>query len=117
MVGSDLIVAVIPSAVVVGFGCLMSTGFEAHVTNIAVDPMWHRRGIGTLLLRELLDLATARGLDDVTLEVRASNEPAKSMYRGFGFVEEGVRPRYYAETGEDALIMWRRGSDGIGPVG
>ena len=45
----------------------------------------------------------------MTLEVRESNEPAKALYRRFGFEEEGVRPRYYAETGEDAIIMWVRG--------
>ena len=48
---------------------------------------------------------------DVTLEVRASNEPAQTLYRRFGFAPEGVRPRYYRSPTEDALILWVRGID------
>ena len=47
----------------------------------------------------------------LTLEVRMSNEPAQAMYRRFGFEVEGVRKNYYAESNEDALIMWARGAD------
>jgi len=108
---SRSVVAVRPDAAVVGFGCLMSTGFEAHITNIAVDPSCRRQGIATLLMLRLVAIAQDWGLDDVTLEVRASNDAARALYERFGFVQDGVRPRYYAESGEDALIMWARGLD------
>src|SRR5690349_16965255 len=85
------------SRCVVGFGCLMSTGFETHVTNIAVDPAWRRRGIATLLMLRLVAETRRWGLADMTLEVRASNDAAKSLYETFGFVQDGVRPKYYAE--------------------
>lgn len=102
-------VATRPDSSVAGFACLMSTGHEVHVTNLAVDPTLRRQGIATLLMLRLVAESQTWGFDDMTLEVRESNEPAKALYRRFGFEEEGVRPRYYAETGEDAIIMWVRG--------
>jgi ribosomal-protein-alanine N-acetyltransferase len=93
-------------AVVTGFGGVMYTGYEAHVTNIAVDPERRRQQIATRLLLTLLDDCRARGVDDVTLEVRMSNAAAQSLYQAFGFVPGGVRPNYYADIAEDALIMW-----------
>jgi ribosomal-protein-alanine N-acetyltransferase len=76
-----------------------------HVMNIAVDPDRRRRGIATALLAALLD----RVGDDapVTLEVRKSNAGALALYERFGFRSAGLRPRYYADNGEDAVIMWR----------
>jgi [ribosomal protein S18]-alanine N-acetyltransferase len=76
-----------------------------HVMNVAVDPDRRRRGIATALIQALLD----RIGDDaqVTLEVRRSNAGAVLLYERFGFRSAGVRPRYYADNGEDAVIMWR----------
>jgi ribosomal-protein-alanine N-acetyltransferase len=76
-----------------------------HVMNVAVDPDRRRRGIATTLIHALLD----RIGDDaqVTLEVRRSNAGALTLYERFGFRSAGVRPRYYADNGEDAVIMWR----------
>ncbi len=93
-------------AVVTGFGGVMYTGFEAHVTNIAVDPDRRREQIATRLLLTLLDDCRARGVDEVTLEVRMSNDAAQALYHRFGFAPGGVRPNYYADISEDALIMW-----------
>ncbi len=93
-------------AVVIGFGGVMYTGFEAHVTNIAVDPDRRREQIATRLLLTLLDDCRARGVDEVTLEVRMSNDAAQALYHRFGFAPGGVRPNYYADISEDALIMW-----------
>jgi [ribosomal protein S18]-alanine N-acetyltransferase len=76
-----------------------------HVMNIAVDPPWRRRGIGTTLLTALIDRA-GRG-ESYTLEVRPSNPGAIALYERFGFRTAGMRPRYYRDTGEDAVIMWR----------
>jgi ribosomal-protein-alanine N-acetyltransferase len=92
--------------VVVGYGGIMLAGDEAHVTNIAVDPAWHRHQIGTRMLAHLFRAALAAEVRHMTLEVRVSNEAAQTMYRRFGFETEGLRKNYYAETNEDALIMW-----------
>jgi [ribosomal protein S18]-alanine N-acetyltransferase len=76
-----------------------------HVMNIAVDPPQRRRGIGTALLTALIDQAGPG--ESYTLEVRPSNPGAIALYERFGFRSAGTRPRYYRDTGEDALIMWR----------
>jgi ribosomal-protein-alanine N-acetyltransferase len=76
-----------------------------HVMNIAVDPPLRRHGIGTALLEALV--ARAGPEQEYTLEVRPSNEPAIRLYERFGFRRAGTRPRYYHDTGEDAVIMWR----------
>jgi len=93
-------------SVVVGYGGLMLTGFEAHLTTLAVDPVHHRQGIGARLMAQICAGAIERGVDDITLEVRMTNRGAQELYRRFGFVPGGVRPGYYADVGEDALIMW-----------
>jgi ribosomal-protein-alanine N-acetyltransferase len=90
---------------VVGFAGLWVMVDEAHVTTFAVDPRWRRRGIGEQLLLALLDLAIARRAREATLEVRLSNVPARRLYEKYGFRPVGIRPRYYSDNGEDALIM------------
>ena len=76
-----------------------------HVMNVAVDPDRRRRGIGTALIVALLERVGPEA--QVTLEVRRSNGGAQRLYERFGFRSAGVRPRYYADNGEDAVIMWR----------
>lgn len=90
---------------VVGYAGMMFTGFEAHVTNIAVDPQWHGKKVGSRLLLSLITEAIARGCSRLSLEVRVSNRGAQAMYHKFGFEGTGVRRGYYIETNEDALIM------------
>src|SRR5207249_6023534 len=91
---------------VVGYGGLMMSAEDGHVTTIAVDPRWHRHTVGTRLMVVLARTALARGAQNLTLEVRLSNLPAQHLYRRFGFAPVGVRKNYYAETNEDALVMW-----------
>jgi ribosomal-protein-alanine N-acetyltransferase len=91
---------------IVGYGGLMSYGDEAHVTNIAVDPLHHRHKIGTRVLYELIQGAVRLGSTAVSLEVRVSNWGAQRLYARFGFRPVGIRKGYYQETGEDALVMW-----------
>jgi len=79
---------------------------DAHVTTIAVDPKWQRHGIATRLLVTLARESLVRGAQNLTLEVRMSNQGAKELYRRFGFAPVGVRKNYYKETNEDALVMW-----------
>lgn len=78
---------------------------EGHVTNVAVHSDYRRLGIGRRLVETVLEDGRAKGLRAFTLEVRVSNEAAKSLYQGLGFEPAGVRRRYYSD-GEDALIMW-----------
>jgi ribosomal-protein-alanine N-acetyltransferase len=90
----------------VGYAGVMMSLTDGHVTTIAVDPAWHRAGIGTRLLLALTREGIARGARALTLEVRLSNRGAQELYRRFGFAPVGVRKGYYADTGEDALVMW-----------
>jgi ribosomal-protein-alanine N-acetyltransferase len=91
---------------VVGYAGMMLVEPDGHVTTVAVDPAWRRCGIATRLLLAVARDAADLGAENLTLEVRMSNEPAKALYRRFGFAPAGVRKGYYAETGEDALVMW-----------
>jgi ribosomal-protein-alanine N-acetyltransferase len=76
-----------------------------HLMNVAVDPDCRRRGIARALIDELLE--RTGGDASVTLEVRVSNAGAIALYESYGFRSVGTRRRYYADTGEDAIIMWR----------
>jgi len=91
---------------IVGYAGLMMSLTDGHVTTIAVDPEWHRHGIGTRLLLALAREGIERGATALTLEVRLSNRGAQELYQRFGFTAVGVRKGYYADTGEDALVMW-----------
>ena len=91
---------------VVGYGGVMLSADDAHITTLAVDPAWHRRKIGSRLLLALARAALDLGAGNLTLEVRMANSAAQAMYREFGFAPAGVRKNYYVETNEDALIMW-----------
>src|SRR5438128_10916756 len=97
---------------VVGYSGLMLSGDDAHVTTIAVDPAWHRHGIGTRLMLNIARTARDEGTRNLTLEVRVSNKPAQALYYRFGFHPAGVRKNYYVETNEDALVMWADDVDG-----
>ena len=96
---------------VVGYAGLMITGSDGHVTTVAVDPAWHRNGIGTRLMLGLTDAAIARGCTGLTLEVRVGNAGAQELYRRFGFAPAGIRKNYYTETNEDAIVMWAHDID------
>jgi len=79
---------------------------EAHITTIGVVPEHRGRSLGELLFVTLLDEAARRKARWVTLEVRVSNASAQSLYRKYGFTQQGLRKRYYSDNGEDAHIMW-----------
>ncbi len=90
---------------VVAYGGVWLMVDEAHITTFAVHPKWRRRRIGERLLVGLLDAAIARGAHEATLEVRLSNLAARRLYEKYGFRPVGLRPRYYTDDNEDALIM------------
>ncbi|PZD95640.1 ribosomal-protein-alanine N-acetyltransferase [Paenibacillus sambharensis] len=91
---------------IIGYGGMWTIIDEAHITNIAIREAYRGRGLGNLLMKELLRTAVQYGSRAITLEVRVSNEPAQNLYRKFGFKPSGLRPRYYTDNQEDALIMW-----------
>ena len=90
---------------VVAFAGLWLMADEAHITTFAVHPSWRRQGVAHRLMLSLVELSRQIGAQRMTLEVRVSNEPAQALYRRFGFVVVGRRPRYYTDDDEDALIM------------
>ncbi len=93
----------------IGIGCLWAILEEAHIIMLAIHPQFQRQGLGQALLLALLKSAHDRQLERSTLEVRDSNLAAVCLYKKFGFKEAGRRKRYYEDTGEDALVMWRSG--------
>lgn len=78
---------------------------EADIMNVAVSPDYRRTGVAKALLEALQTALTARGVHSLTLEVRASNEPARALYASVGYVQVGRRPNYYHKPREDALIL------------
>jgi ribosomal-protein-alanine N-acetyltransferase len=95
----------ISSARVLGYLILSRYDTVWHLMNIAVDPVRRREGIARGLLDAMI--VAAGPASEYTLEVRTSNTPAIALYERFGFRSAGTRPRYYRDTGEDAVIMWR----------
>lgn len=78
---------------------------EAHIATIATHPDFRRRGIGERLLLTALEAARKEGATRAFLEVRAGNAGAQALYKKYGFVVDGIRPRYYKDNFEDAILM------------
>ena len=87
---------------------LVMTPPEADITNVAVDEAYRRQGIAAGILTKLMAAGRELGIEDYTLEVRAGNKPAISLYEKLGFLEEGRRKNFYTKPDEDAVIMWKR---------
>jgi ribosomal-protein-alanine N-acetyltransferase len=100
----------------VAFVLIWIVDHELHLVNFAVRPELRREGIGQALLDYTLAKAVARGTTVVTLEVRDGNEAARELYRRSGFVEVALRPGYYPDTSEDAVIMIKTLGTTPGPV-
>jgi [ribosomal protein S18]-alanine N-acetyltransferase len=79
---------------------------EAHITNIALLPEHRGKGLGEALMRKVMEMARRMGARTMTLEVRVSNDTAKSLYRKLGFQDGAIRKKYYTDNMEDALVMW-----------
>ena len=91
---------------IIGYGGMWIIIDEAHVTNIAVYPLYRGKKLGERLLRFMMAVAYTEGARRMTLEVRVSNFQAKNLYLKLGFVEAGLRKGYYTDNKEDAIIMW-----------
>ena len=90
---------------VVGYLCFWLVDSECHLLNLAVHPRHRGQRIGARILGFGVDYSRGHGVRLITLEVRRSNYRAISLYRNFHFQPQGVRRRYYTDSGEDAIVM------------
>ena len=90
---------------VVGYGGFVQVLDEGNINNIAVLPEYRQQKIGTEILEKLITEGNKLGVKDFFLEVRVSNEPAKTLYQNSGFREVGIRKAYYKDNNEDAIVM------------
>ena len=105
MRGNNVFLAAVNGGEVMGYIGMMFVLDEGYISNVAVSPEHRRRGIADLLLSYLHAEAEKLSLSFVSLEVRASNAPALSLYSKHGYIEEGRRKNYYSKPREDAVIM------------
>jgi len=103
-------VARVPGTPVAAFCACWIVAGDLHINTIAVAPEHRRQGFALALMRHILDDVAGEGVRRATLEVRRSNEAARELYARLGFRVAAVRPRYYTQPDEDALIMWREGA-------
>lgn len=94
--------------VVAGYGGIWMIAREGHITNIAVETNYRKLGIGKKIVEGLINLSIAMGIESMTLEVRKSNISAQNLYKQYGFLSQGIRPNYYQDDNEDAIIMWKK---------
>ena len=97
---------------VVGYGGIWVILDEAHLTTLAVDHRYRRLGIAYSLLQALIEHSKRMGARRMSLEVRPSNSPARSLYEKFGFYVRGLRKHYYND--EDGLVMFKDDLSGEG---
>jgi ribosomal-protein-alanine N-acetyltransferase len=101
---ADLIVAEANNRLA-GYAAAWSVLDQCELGNVAVAPDWRNRGVGSQLVARILELARARCVREVFLEVRPSNATAQRLYERLGFRRVGRRRDYYMEPREDALVM------------
>ena len=92
--------------VICGYGGMWVLFEEAHVTNVAIMKDYRQQGRGRRLMLAMMELASKLGAEKMTLEVREGNLVAQHLYKTLDFEQNGRRPRYYSDTGEDALLLW-----------
>lgn len=90
---------------IIGYHCFWMVFEELRLMNLAVRESMRKRGVGGALVTEALHVGLEQAADRAVLEVRASNNPARSFYTRLGFVQVGSRPRYYTNPTEDAVLM------------
>ena len=90
---------------IIGFIIFSPINPEAHILSISVMKKIQSKGVGTLLLRSMLDQCKAMNYKKIFLEVRTSNLQAINFYQKFGFIKDAIRDNYYTDNSEDALLM------------
>ncbi len=106
--GYCLYLVALDSDKLLGCAGLTVLGNEGDIDKVMVCEECRGKGIASYLMEELLAEGRRRGVEEFTLEVRAGNTAAIRLYEKYGFVSEGIRPRFYDKPVEDALIMWLR---------
>jgi [ribosomal protein S18]-alanine N-acetyltransferase len=99
------VVRLTPAGPVIAFLCCWIVGDEIQILNLCVSSAHRRKGLAESLLRQLVERSRGQGCRTITLDVRRSNEPAIALYHKLHFRSVGVRPAYYSEGNEDALLM------------
>ena len=94
--------------VIVGVAGVRNIVGTGEITNVMVLPGYRRQGIAKRMIADLIERGRRLGAEEFTLEVRVSNKTAINVYEKLGFVGEGIRPKFYRNPEEDALIMWMR---------
>jgi ribosomal-protein-alanine N-acetyltransferase len=89
----------------IGFIIFSPISSEAHILSISVRNEMQSKGIGTMLLKSMLDQCKVMNYKKIFLEVRVSNEKAINFYEKFGFSKDAIRNNYYTDNSEDALLM------------
>ncbi len=97
---------------VVGYGGIWLILDEGHITNIAVGKDYRGQGVGNEIIEALIVYCKIKQIRNMTLEVRESNIVAQNLYKKYGFLDCGIRPNYYADDHEDAVIMWKTIEEG-----
>ena len=101
--------AVEEDGIVSAYGGMLTVLDEGQITNVAVDPIHRRKGLGREIVRALIGYAKENGIVSVSLEVRESNEAAIALYESFGFSRRGLRKNFYREPTESAIVMvWEK---------
>lgn len=92
---------------IIGYAGMWHVVTEGHITNVGVLEEARCKGVGSLLMEKMIEIALEKKMTGMTLEVRMGNAPAQALYHKYGFKTEGIRKNYYSDTKEDALIMWK----------
>lgn len=93
--------------VIIGYCGMWVVFDEGHITNIAIHPDYWGRSYGKVLMKSVIANVEDENISAITLEVRVSNKRAITLYEHLGFVSSGIRPKYYTDNNEDAMIMWK----------
>ncbi|MDD4320917.1 MAG: ribosomal protein S18-alanine N-acetyltransferase [Acidaminococcaceae bacterium] len=97
---------------IIGYAGYWLVAGEAQVVRVAVASKFQGQGLGDLLVADMIERAMDEGALAMSLEVRESNKPARKVYEKNGFVESGIRPNYYQDDHENAVIMWLQTEQG-----
>lgn len=100
-----ILLCVVDKDQVLGYCCLYTMIDEGEIVNVAVDERYRKKGIGAVMIAELLNLGREKGVEQFYLEVRESNIPAQRLYQKMGFETAGIRKNFYEKPVENALIM------------
>ena len=93
---------------IAGYGGIDQVFHEGDIINVAVAEKYRRMGVGKALMQGIISVAAERDIQDLTLEVRESNQAAIHLYSSFGFISAGIRKNFYEKPRENAVIMWKK---------